>query len=291
MPSPGGDTAVHIDQLGRLGPVLGRGGQAIVYALPDYGLPDVPGGLVFKHHRRVPDSAADLVALRAELDQPSRAWLDRITTWPVRVVRRGVDTVGVVVPRIPDSYFDDITLPSGNRKKAPREVQYLFVEPARIGRVLPTATQRLLVCADFADALDFLHVLGIVVGDINHRDALYRLSARPMVMFTGGDEMRPTGSTATTRQIDSPDWDPPEHHDGLSQATDLYKLGLFVLRTLTPGVLTSTKRDPVAAAGVLDAAGLDMLTRALADRPAHRPSAHAWATYLNGLLADPTRRA
>ena len=45
--------------------------------------------------------------------------------------------------------------------------------------------------------------------------------------------------------------------------SDRYKFGLFVLRCLTPGDQGSTRTDPAAAAGVLDATGMGLLRDAI----------------------------
>jgi hypothetical protein len=288
------DTTVPFDRLGALGAPLSRGGQATVFELPHFTVPDARGELVYKQYHQPPTSAADLwkiVALRDGLEPAVRARLDAIASWPCRVVTLPDGTVnGVVLPRIEKSYMDTLTLPSGRTKPSPREVLNLFVPADRmgsVGRPVPTGEERLAVCRDFAAGLSFLHErLGIVFGDVNAKNELWRLGERPMVMFLDCDAVRPRGSVAATKQLNAPDWDPPER-TALNRTTDLYKLGLFVLRALTPAKQASTRRDPAAAAGVLDGAGLDLLSRAVGPVPQARPSAWDWTVYLSRLLGDP----
>ena len=46
-------------------------------------------------------------------------------------------------------------------------------------------------------------------GDVNAMNELYRLDDTPMVMFLDCDGVRPKGSKAAVRQLNSPDWVPP----------------------------------------------------------------------------------
>ncbi|HEX6343915.1 hypothetical protein [Umezawaea sp.] len=229
-----------------------------------------------------------MVASRNALDDATRAKLDAVTAWPVRVVEENGHAVGIVMPLIPEPYFDLVTRNAGV-KKSLREVQNLFVAPdraLRLGRPVPTDEQRLRICRDFAGGLAFLHhELKIVVGDVNPKNAVYRLDAEPMVLFLDCDAVRPTGVVARVKQLNFPDWLPPEG-GALSRATDHYKLGLFILRCLTPGAYSSVNTDPAAAATCLDPEGLAMLRRALGPVPADRPTAREWEARLRLLLGE-----
>jgi hypothetical protein len=288
------DLFVSLDQLGRVGHELGRGGQATVSALPEFTLPDLPGELVFKKYHVSPASAADLgkiVHLRGRLPPVERTRLDAIASWPCRVVLApGGTVIGVVMPRIPRSYVDTLTLPYGGRTESLREVLNLFVPVERIrrvGRPVPTDRERFTVCRDLAAGLRFLHErLDVVFGDINGRNELWRVGASPTVMFLDCDAVRPRGSVAATKQLNAPDWEPPERTQ-LNGTTDLYKLGLFILRVLTPGDQASTRVDPAAARGLLDDAGFDLLTRAVGPVPRARPTAAEWTVHLSRMLGDP----
>ena len=300
MTGPGGGPGADVDltehQLGPIGPEIGRGGQAWVYDLPGLTLPDVQGRLVYKKYR--PGAApahgmSGIVALRTGLrDRPADlARLDALAAWPVRqVVGHGRAVLGLVLPRIPDSYFQDLRLPSGGRHQQQREIQYLFIPPdraLRLGAPTPTPEERLRICRDFAGALTFLHgELDVAFGDINARNALFRLGAEPTVILIDCDAVRVRGHMATVAQLNAPDWDPPEGAQVLSQSTDLYKLGLFVLRCVTPGEFSSVNRDPEAARGVLDPTGLDLLRAAIGGPAQARPSAEKWFRYLRRRLGE-----
>ncbi|WP_143467215.1 hypothetical protein [Lentzea kentuckyensis] len=280
--------------LGTPGQQLGRGGQAVVIDLPDLKLPDVAGQLVYKKYREPhsdPQSLRRIVDARHNLDLPTRKRLDAVTVWPVRVVEENGQALGIVMPKIPAAYFDQVVLPgTGSKKRVLREVQNLFIPPERaaeLGRPKPSDEQRLRICRDFAGVLTLMHdTLGVVFGDINAMNELFRLDDTPMVMFLDCDGVRPKGSVASVKQLNAPDWVPPGN-EVLSRASDLYKLGLFVLRCLTPGPGTSVCTDPDTIGGALDSQGLAMVRRALGPDLAARPLAREWEVYLRRTLGEP----
>lgn len=278
--------------VGRLGAQLGSGGQAVVYLAPDLSLPDVSGRLVFKQYKGnqvSPNGLRAIVGVRSKLDPAARARLDSMAAWPARVVRDGGQVCGVIMPLIPDAFFQDRMLPTGRRSRDPREVQNLFVDPAlaaRLGMPNLSMGQRFGVCRDLAAALALLHRNGVVFGDVNAKNELFRESPEPTVMLVDCDAVRIRGSAAVVRQLSAPDWNPPEGAV-LTQATDVYKLGLFVLRVLCPGPQTSTTRDPRRAFGHLDDEGRRLLTAALGSVASARPPAASWRSYFAKRVAPP----
>jgi DNA-binding helix-hairpin-helix protein with protein kinase domain len=270
--------------VGTLGAQLGSGGQANVYLAPQLTLPDVAGPLVFKQYKGDQVSQNGLraiVGVRSRLDPGARARLDAMAVWPVRVVRDSGRICGVLMPLIPDSFFQDRILPTGTRSRDPREVQNLFIEPDRAVRLgMPdlSTTQRFAVCRDLAAVLALLHGNGVVFGDVNARNELFRAHPEPTVMLVDCDAVRIRGSAAVVKQLSAPDWNPPEGAV-LTQATDLYKLGLFITRVLSPGRQASTARDPQRAFAHLDGEGRRLLTDALGAAGASRPTADIWRAY------------
>jgi hypothetical protein len=291
--------AVDLADLGRLGAQLGRGGEATVHEAPDVRLADASGPLVYKRYKAPPsrpDGLRGIVGLRAGLSDVERGYLDERTAWPLRLVEDRGAVVGILMRRIPDQFGDLVrSRATGSVDWAIREVSLLFIDPARlggpkVGRQVPDWDQRLTVCRDFAELLDFYHRrLQVVFGDINARNELYRLDGSPSVMFIDCDGVRDLNSTHSG-QLNAPDWEPPGGRaTPLDVCTDRYKYGLFVLRALAPGAQASTRRDPWGAASILDAAGLDLLTRALDPRPdaQDRATAEEWWRYFSKLLGDP----
>ncbi|MFI9386931.1 hypothetical protein [Kutzneria sp. NPDC052558] len=280
---------VDLAQLGRPGELIGSGGQAKVYRLPGVTLPDVPHPLVYKQYRpgqAPPHGLHAIVARRYRLDHRTRARLDRATAWPVRVVEDGGTVSGVVMPLIGDDFFQRRTLPSGSPTRTLREVQHLFVDPARSQRLgMPSASMRdrVLICRDFASIVHLLHRNDMVIGDLNAKNAVFRFGVRPTVLLVDCDAIRIRGAMAVVRQLNAPDWDPPERD--LSQATDRYKFGLFVLRCLAPGPQASVTRDVGRLADRLDPYGRRLLTDSLGSAPGARPTMQTWGRYFDQLLS------
>ena len=282
---------IDIRQLGTLGDELGRGGQAVVFDLPGLHLPGEPQHLVYKRYKTGMGpsrlSLSRLVDLRHGLAEGPRDRLDAVAAWPLAAVVDGVALTGVVLPRIPDAYFQDVVLPSGTAETVVREVQYLFVPPdrnKRIGMPMPDDDQRLRICRDLADLLAFLHDdLAVAFGDLNAKNELFRLDAEPMIMLVDCDAARTRGDTSA--QPNTPDWIPLDPHEPLSRLSDRYKLGLFILRCLTPGPQGSTRTDP-SAAQILDAEGIDLLRAAIEGPPRQRPDALEWYRYLSRCLGE-----
>ncbi len=270
--------------VGRLGAQLGSGGQANVYLAPELTLPDAGGPLVFKQYKGSqvsPNGLHGIVGVRSRMTPAAQSRLDATAVWPVRVVRDSGRICGVVMRLIPDSFFQDRLLPTGRSAHDPREVQNLFVAPAlatRLGMPDLSMNQRFAVCRDLAAALTLLHENGVVFGDVNAKNELFRVRPEPTVMLVDCDAVRIRGNAAVVKQLSAPDWNPPEGAV-LTQATDLYKLGLFILRVLSPGPQASTARDPRRAFPRLDGEGRRLITAALGTTGASRPSAATWRAY------------
>ncbi|PRY34259.1 hypothetical protein [Umezawaea tangerina] len=283
---------IGLDAVGPLGGLLGEGGQAKVYRAPHATLADVPGPLVYKQYKAgqaPPHGLAAVVARRLRMDEHTRRRLDAATAWPVRAVVEDGEVRGVLMRHIPGTYFEDRVKPSGVSARTLREVQHLFVDPlrsARLGMPAPSAVERVLVCRDFASAVHLLHRNDLVIGDLNPRNAVYRLAERPCVMLVDCDAFRLKGAAAVVRQLNAPDWDPPE--DVLSQSSDLYKFGLFVLRCLSPGAFASVARDPSRVDAVLPGEGPSLLRAALSGDPAERTTAQTWGRYFDAVLTGST---
>jgi DNA-binding helix-hairpin-helix protein with protein kinase domain len=277
---------IHRHDLGDLGPQLGKGGQAVVYLAPALRLPDATGPLVYKEYRQnqvAPHGLHAIVAVRGRLTRRQRDRLDGLVAWPLRVVRDGTGIRGVVLPLIPDSFFQERVLPSGKPSRDPRDIQYLFVDPSRavrLGMPLMSLADRLAVCRDLALALALLHEYGVVFGDVNAKNVLFRKHPEPAVMLVDCDAARIKGSAPVVRQLSAPDWEPPEG-SVLTQETDMYKFGLVILRVLTPGSQASTARDPNRVVDpLLDTEGRHLLHATLSPEPRTRPSAKTWRRYL-----------
>lgn len=291
------DLAISEDELAERAE-LGKGGMAVVYDAPSLILPDAPGERwVYKRYKQRcrPISLyamQQLVRHRAVLEPRVRAALDRSFTWPRRVVTdMGDGAAGVVLPRIPDRYFLSMTTSMGTRLTKPAEAQFLFQDSgycAQMGIPYATDGQRRALVRSLCHAFSLLDHIDVVYGDLSALNLLWTLTPRPAVLAVDCDSVRVTGGAAPFgRQPHSNDWEPPEaqaaRRSGRSaeytiqnRATDRYKLGLAILRILTPGRRCSERLDPAAARSVLPAPLYTLLGRSLSVDPDERPPAREW---------------
>lgn len=304
--------------LGRL-EQLGTGGTAVVHRLPDLTLPGHPGReFVYKEYREKTRKAAgpslgsgleNLVRFRGKLPvRQQTSWDDRII-WPVMVVTDAGDEVsGIVMPIIPDRFFQIYQRRSGQTDRRPREVDALFGDEETMRRVgLPDSgvVTRLRLILGIAEAYGMMHKEGVILGDISARNVVYDPdSVRPAVLVVDVDSARVRGTRSIfSSQPHTPGWEPPEalaaaarskdtslsphESDQLrntwavqSTRTDVYKFGLLVIRILDHGRQRSRNRQPAAAAQILRThigrPAATLLERSVDADPAVRPSMREW---------------
>ncbi len=271
---------------------LSGGGQSTIYQLPSYSLHNMPGPYVYKeYHKHLGEVSghglAGVIAVRESLDAKERQWLDSCAIWPLRVVVERGAVTGVIMRLIPDEFFQQINLPSGRTARLPREAQVLLIARTlceKLGWPYAEPRQRLQLCAQLSYTVAFLHRRGIVFGDISPRNVLFRLTPGTGMTLVDCDAIRKVGTAAVVGQGNSPDWFPPEGPNApLSMRTDVYKLGLFILRVLSPGPGSSVNLNPDLVRDTLDAPGMLLLRRSLAPDAAARPDARDWYFYLRSL--------
>lgn len=277
---------------------IGAGGMAKVFSLPNFFLPEDPGGKwVYKKFRSkvrpvMPYGLRSLVKLFEGFEPKQRLAFEKTFNWPVRVViDDGDGAAGVILPLLSDELFVDLHLSSGATKRKPAELQFLFQTSAycaKVGIPFLDDQQRRAICRSLCYAMGLLDRVGVVYGDLSARNVLYRISPRPGVKLVDCDAVRPHGSAAALgQQPHSPDWEPPEAiaakqrrdsrgYSIQSKETDRYKLGLAILRILTPGQGCAENIDPLAARQQLPMNLYTLLQRSLSDDPHARPTAKTW---------------
>jgi hypothetical protein len=278
--------------LGTLEP-LAEGGQAKVYRADALQLPGEPGPFAFKEYRdkNISISGLDrLEAFRRRLPDSDRAMLDVLANWPLRVVEMaGGLADGLVLPLIPPSFFFELTRPDGTVKEIPRNGEFLTAPKVRCDNArveFAGLGDRYRFCRDLSLAVGFLHRREICLGDISFGNLTYSLTEDPTVYLVDCDAFRLRGQAPVVPQLHTPDWIPPEGSRVQSAATDRYKLGLFVLRVLSPRAQSAQNRDPAWADGVLDANGRQLLRRAVGADPPARTMAKEWYSYFKQALAS-----
>jgi hypothetical protein len=288
---------VRKNQLGPMQPIA-RGGVGQVYRLSAPQLPGLNQPLAYKEILSdLPDpvradavhSMEQAVALREAMSPADRAELDRITTWPLATVEEGGSTVGIVMPLIPDDFFVTV-----NRQGQPPDRKvfafaYLCASDsymARMGidRTGFDALVRLSLAAQLVYAVGLLHKHRIVYGDLSLANVAVAVNPSPPRLLLLDCDAAAALSDPSRRQMHSPFFRPPENQSGAQAhqdlVTDVYKLGLCILRGLVTGDGVTQLTNPDKLVGTLDREGVDLVRRALAPDRTRRPTAKEVCGYL-----------
>jgi serine/threonine protein kinase len=254
-------------------------GDSTELAYKEYKIP-VPGG------RRTMSGATAEKAVRFRDRLKGREDLDRYFAWPREIVMDDVtgEICGFLMPMAHRAFFWE----QGPHANEPRTLEWLTT-PENIWRKNQvdlsqvTETDRLFLMVQMVYAVAWLHKRGWVFGDLSFKNAAFALDP-PRLMLFDCDDAADLADPGRERQPHTRFWRPPEclgsRPSEQDAVTDVYKLGLAIVRCLKPERGATTTTDAGRLAGILDGAGVDLLTRALsADRNA-RPSAKDLFVYL-----------
>jgi hypothetical protein len=279
--------------LGQLTP-LGEGGFGKVYRVSGYQLPGEPGDLAYKeffsqNQAEQAHAAANAVAFRAGLSQADRDDLDRCAVWPRALVEDSSGTVtGLLMRLIPgDFFFRALDPDSGQPAARPREMSWLIYTADQLAQAQADLrevdkNERLVLLGKLIYAVGRLHKHRWVFGDLSFKNAVFSLDP-PRILLLDCDGAAALADQSR-QQASTPFWDPPEcpidvqpgqrpPQNRQDDITDVYKLGLAILRCLAPGSGAATSRRADRCAGELDAEGAALAARAVATDRASRPSA------------------
>lgn len=275
---------------------IAQGGFGAVYRVPNYRLPGDQTPLAFKEFTTdwagQAKVAEKVVSFRDSLDQADQAKLDRYTTWPRALVTEHGSVCGLLMPLIPDEFFCTKMNPNtGKLTSEPREMGWLIASAAqrteaKINMPDVDRTTRLTLLTQLAYAIGLLHKHGWVFGDLSFKNAAFALEpARFMLLDCDGAAAL---SDQSRKQFSTPFWEPPESaiQDKQDDVTDIYKLGLAIMRCMTPGKGASNSKRASRLGTALDAAGTDLITRALSGERKDRPTAKSLFQYLRKVAAS-----
>lgn len=236
------------------------------------------------------------VSFRAQVSPDERAELDKYSAWPRAVVENASGaTCGLLMPALPDDYFCQQADPeSGQLTWKPREMSWLITTPEQLAAAqlnIPPVGQadRLVLLAQLIYAIGRLHKHGWIFGDLTFGNVAFAVDPpRLMLLNCDGAASR---DDLGREQVSAPFWDPPECRDPGNQefqdtATDSYKLGLAILRCLTPGRGASTARAARRLTGLIDEEGIGLIARALSPNPAQRPTAKEMYNYVHQIVSS-----
>jgi hypothetical protein len=284
---------------------LAEGGFGRVFRAEGFTLPGDRTSLAYKEFTREQAaqgrSASASVVFRDGLSDADRANLDKYSAWPRAVVtdENGI-VCGLLMPLIPDEFFCQLDeTGSGTLASQPRQMGWLIAaakqrQDAQIDLPDVDYTDRLLLLAQLVYAIGRLHRHGWVFGDLSFKNAVFALDP-PRIILLDCDGAAALAD-AGREQASTPFWDPPEcpttqasgqgyRQDLQDTVTDVYKLGLAILRCLSPGQGAATSRDPQRIENALDAEGVRLVTQALSDDRALRPTAKEMYTYFYNIAA------
>ena len=228
-----------------LGPLveLGEGAYAKVYRAPNYRLLGDPAEIAYKefttHVTEQAQAAEKSASFRDLLSPADRADLDRCTVWSRAIVEDRGAVVGLLMPLISgEFFFEAVDRSTGGKSMKLRELQWLIATPAQLaanGVADIGNTERLMLLGHLVYAIGRLHEHGWVYGDLSFKNEVFALGPPRMILLDcdGAADLRDLGR----KQAHSLGWDPPESTQVNIQdkATDVYKLGLAILRCLSPG--------------------------------------------------------
>lgn len=285
--------ALELDGLGELAPIGRAGGQGRVYQ------PSVaPGGpgalpLALKLYRCRPPAGAfevlaSMIAWARELPAPERARLHEAMAWPLAILTRAGEPVGIAMQDLRPRFEVPFVMPSGRRTRVLLSLEHLLGADDYLQLrgldVRLTTRLRVHVAERVAAALALAHRHGIAVCDISPANVLVAFSPSGSdVCLIDCDSMVFRG-VAALPAVQTADWQLPDTHghSATTRAADVYKLGLVVLRLLAR---CHDARDPCAHRSQIPEQLGSLLERTLAADPTNRPAAGEWERALRELGA------
>lgn len=278
--------------LGTLIP-LAKGGFGEVFRVEGFHLPGDPADLAYKEFtsdETIQVKAAEAaVSFRAALSAAEQADVDSHAAWPRALVEEPRGTVrGLLMPLIPDDFFRRMADPeTGGLERRPLEMSWLAAtakqrDVADVDLRDVDKLERLILLGKLIFAIGRLHKHGWVFGDLSLRNVVFALEP-PRVLLLDCDGAASL-SDRTRQQATTPYWEPPEcPPQGTRRLqddrTDVYKLGLAILRCMAPGKGAATDTSASRVVGALDAEGQTLVARAVGTDRGQRPSARELYDY------------
>jgi TIR domain len=296
---------VSYADIGQLTP-LTESDRGRFFFLDDFHLPGTSVPLAYKEftreHVRQARAARAAIEFRATLDPSVQPMLDERTAWPRALVERSdsKEVSGFLLPLLPKDHYCRLMDPvDAHVISTPRMMTWLIStarqrKAAGIDLVDVDKTERLMLLAQLSHAIGLLHGHDWVFGDLHFGKVTFALNP-PRIKLLGCAGAA-TLLDLSRRQGSAPFWEPPElvlsvgkgtRHPGVQdKSTDVYKLGLAILRSLTPGQGASMTTDSIRIKDELDDEGAALVAGALSPDRLHRPAADELCSYLSRIVSQ-----
>jgi TIR domain len=293
-------SAVAFSNLGRL-TLLAKGSHGTIFRAEDFRLHGTSTPIVYKEFNeeggRQAGRARRAVEFRDALPSAELALLDERCIWPLALVEKGDQgqPAGFLMPLIQTDFFCCLADPdTGQIVTAPRMMTWLIStakqrKAARIDLAEVDKTERLMLLAQLSGTIGLLHRHGRVFGDLHFGNVVFALNPPRIRLLRCYNAAAPSGLASS--QDSAPFWVPPEFKGNSQKTTqaqelqdgptEVYKLGLAILRSLTPGQGASTATAPSRINDELDSDGAALVSAALSPDRLSRPTADELTSYLS----------
>jgi len=277
-------------------------------------LPGYRGALAYKElksslsqdkYSRAVEAMRQAVQLRDSMSDGDRSDLDEVTVWPLALVEEGGVVRGCLMPLIRPEFFAELHPPAtGKKDSKTRDLAWLPARSPALQRAGFSQDQidefsdllvrmRIMVWLVYSVAL--MHKYGVVYGDMSLKNAVFCLGEYPRSVLMDCDGVARLDD-ASRRQANSPSFLAPEceepgrnpfargraHFQGTR--TDVYKLGLCVVRCLSRGHGATQLNSADHLSDLLSPECLDVVKASLSQDPDQRPTAKQLYQALNNFV-------
>ena len=282
-------------------------------------LPGYRGALAYKElksslsqdkYSRAVEAMRQAVQLRDSMADGDRSDLDEVTVWPLALVEEGGVVRGCLMPLIRPEFFAELHPPAtGKKDSKTRDLAWLPARSPALQRAGFSQDQidefsdllvrmRIMVWLVYSVAL--MHKYGVVYGDMSLKNAVFCLGEYPRSVLMDCDGVARLDD-ASRRQANSPSFLAPEceepgrnpfargraHFQGTR--TDVYKLGLCVVRCLSRGHGATQLNSADHLSDLLSPECLDVIKASLSQDPDQRPTAKQLYQALNDFIVPVIR--
>ena len=277
-------------------------------------LPGYRGALAYKElksslsqdkYSRAVEAMRQAVQLRDSMSDGDRSDLDEVTVWPLALVEEGGVVRGCLMPLIRPEFFAELHPPAtGKKDSKTRDLAWLPARSPALQRAGFSQDQidefsdllvrmRIMVWLVYSVAL--MHKYGVVYGDMSLKNAVFCLGEYPRSVLMDCDGVARLDD-ASRRQANSPSFLAPECEEPgrnpfargrahfQDTRTDVYKLGLCVVRCLSRGRGATQLKSADHLTGLLSPECLDVIKASLSQDPDQRPTAKQLYQALNDFI-------